>query len=149
MHIEFSSKIQQKKHTKKEFRLLIALICFAVAMILLVVYSAHNILALFVPFVYVCYRLYCLHTNKGQLRAVLISFDFFNTYFEYRETDEQITVVETVMYKDIVCFEINKNGWCELGYHDNGKKIYKSFYVPQDSVWELKKQIERNGCITI
>lgn len=143
MYIEFIAGVANGKLSARKKRLVATLICFVIAMLSLIAYSAHLALSLLIPIFLVCYQLRSVFKSRNSIRDVKMRFEFNDEYLIWSQYDGEELTKKKINY-DNTDLIIDDEGRCEILYtNKKNKKCIDVFYGPQKELEEIRDVIHQ------
>ena len=139
MKQDFIIKIQGKQHAKGRGRLVFMLLCFTVALVILMIYSSKYFIALLVPVFYIILRLKNISDEKNFLTDAVctISTHDLGVVLTIESTQLKLCENHNVLYSNTKEFTVSGRK-VSISYTDNTKRCpfecLIEFYILPDDV---------------
>lgn len=123
MKQDFIIKIQGKQHAKGRGRLVFMLLCFTVALVILMIYSSKYFIALLAPVFYLILRLKNISAEKTFLADAVctVSVHDFGVVLSIESTQSKLCETHNVLYSDTNNFVVSERK-VTISYIDNTKR---------------------------
>lgn len=151
MKQDFIIKLYGKQHAKGRGRLVFMLLCFIVALVILMIYSSKYFIALLVPVFYLILRLKNISAEKTFLvdAVCTVSVHDFGVLLSIKSTHSKRCETHNVLYSNTNNFTVSERK-VTISYTDNTKKQpYEhliEFYIrPDDTAFWTELSTEFSG----
>lgn len=141
MKQDFIIKLQGKQHAKGRGRLVFMLLCFIIALVILMVYSSKYFIALLVPVFYLILRLKNISAEKNFLADAVctVSVHDFGVLLSIKSTQSKLCENHNVLYSNTNSFTVSERK-VTISYTDNTKKrpydrMIEFHILPDDAVF--------------
>lgn len=123
MKQDFIIKLQGKQHAKGRGRLVFMLLCFIVALVILMIYSSKYFIALLAPVFYLILRLKNISAEKTFLADAVctVSTHDFGVMLSIESAQSKLCETHNVLYSNTNSFTVSERK-VTISYTDNGKK---------------------------
>lgn len=139
MKQDFIIKLQGKQHAKGRGRLVFMLLCFIVALVILMIYSSKYFIALLAPVFYLILRLKNISAEKSFLADAVctVSAHDFGVVLSIESKQSKLCETHNVLYSNASSFTVSERK-VTISYTDNTKrKPYErlvEFHILPDDV---------------
>lgn len=152
MKREFIIKLQGRQHEKGRGRLVFMLLCFVIALVILMIYSSKYFIALLAPAFYLVLRLKNLSAEKEYLTDAICTVDVHALGFELnvKSTQSKLCANHAILYSSINSFVINDRkvtiDYNVTNQENTQRRILEFHVLPNDlEFWcELSRGISRD-----
>lgn len=122
MKQDFIIKLQGKQHAKGRGRLVFMLLCFIVALVILMIYSSKYFIALLAPVFYLILRLKNISAEKTFLADAIctVSAHDFGVLLSIKSTQSKLCETHNVLYSNTNNFTVSERK-VTISYADNTK----------------------------
>ena len=122
MKQDFIIKLQGKQHAKGRWRLVFTLLCFIVALVILMIYSSKYFIALLAPVFYLILRLKNISAEKTFLADAIctVSAHDFGVLLSIKSTQSKLCETHNVLYSNTNNFIVGERK-VTISYADNTK----------------------------
>lgn len=123
MKQDFIIKLQGKQHAKGRGRLVFMLLCFIVALVILMIYFSKYFIALLAPVFYLILRLKNISAEKSFLADAVctVTIHDFGVELSIKSVQSKLCETLNVLYPNVNDFTVNRRK-VTISYMDNGKK---------------------------
>lgn len=130
MKQEFIIKMQGNQFEKGRARIFFMLLCFVVAMIILMIYSSKFFIALLAPIFWLLFRLRTIYSEKKFITDVICEVECKNNGIDItlRSTQSRLCNKFFIDYKKVQEAQFTNNGKITIVYYDSNDK---------ENIWEF------------
>lgn len=142
MKQEFIIKMQGKQFEKGRAKIFFMLLCFVVAMIILMVYSSKFFIALLAPIFLLLFRLKTISSEKKFITDVICEVECKNNGIDItlRSTQSRLCNMFFIDYKKVQEAQFTNNGKIIIVYYDFDDKKNIWEFIPMDKDHDFWKQ---------
>lgn len=141
MNQDFIIKLQGKQHAKGRGRLVFMLLCFIVALVILMIYSSKYFVALLAPVFYLVLRLKNISAEKTFLidAVCTVSVHDFGALLSIKSTQSKLCATHNVLYSNTNSFIVSEQK-VTISYTNNAKRkpydcLVEFHILPADMVF--------------
>ncbi len=149
MEKHFIIKIQGKQYEKGRGRLVVALACFIVALVILMIYSSKYFIALCAPIFFLLLRLKTMSAEKTYLTDAACAVTVLDRGFkmDIQSTQSKLCGSYMIAYNQVNSFTV-ENRKVTIDFYEGQQKAFRrtlEFYVSQDDVDFWTEQANKAG----
>lgn len=144
MKQDFIIKLEGKQHAKGRGRLVFILLCFILALVVLMIYSSKYFIALLAPLFYLILRLKNISSEKTFLADAVctVSTHDSGVILSVKSTQQKLCETHNVRYSNTKSFTVNGRK-VTIDYIDNTKRhsyerLVEFYILPDDATYWAK-----------